>query len=159
MEKDAKPNLLPQWFPEILPFFLFKNFHGWAESLEVVLGHESTFSPDCQLFWLKHLSCLLTLASRLLAFERWAAEAELGSTQTESKGCPLGQERWRLQDGPASTSPDGLNSLDLSFLTGKWCQLHRVLSGLNKMTVPSPYLMNAQWKLSPFPFYGPTSIP
>ena len=42
-----------------LPFFSFKNCHGWAESLELVSGHESIFCPDCWLYWLKHLSFLL----------------------------------------------------------------------------------------------------
>lgn len=51
------------------------------------------------------------------------------------------------------------NSMDLRLSARKWCQLHRVLSRSNKMTVLSPHLKNAQWKLSPNPFHGPTSIP
>ena len=58
------------------PLFPFKNCHGWAESSELVSGHESTFSSDCWLFWLKHLSFLLTLAFWLLAVECQAAETE-----------------------------------------------------------------------------------
>ena len=34
------------------------------------------FSPDCQLFWLNHLSFLLALALGLLAFEQQTAEPE-----------------------------------------------------------------------------------
>ena len=52
---DSSPSMFP-----------FKNCHGWAESLVLVSGHESTISPDCWLFWLKHLSFLLTLASRII---------------------------------------------------------------------------------------------
>ena len=33
----------------LFPLSPFKNCHGWAESLERVLGHESTFSLDCWL--------------------------------------------------------------------------------------------------------------
>lgn len=60
-------------------FFSFKNWHSWAESLELVLGHEFTFSPDCQLFWLERFSFLLTFASQIIAF--WAVQAaESGNT-------------------------------------------------------------------------------
>ena len=74
-----------RFFPSFYPF---KNYNGWAESLDLVLGHESTFSPDCQLFWVKHLSFLLTHTSRLLAFE-WRA-AELEFRWSSSPGSPQG---------------------------------------------------------------------
>lgn len=45
------------------PIFSFKNFQGQAKPLLLVSEHESTFSTDCQLFWLKHISFLLMLAS------------------------------------------------------------------------------------------------
>ena len=57
-----------------LPFFSFKNCHGWAESLELVSGHESTFSPDCWLFRLKWLSFLLHLPLELLVYKHRAAK-------------------------------------------------------------------------------------
>ena len=63
MENDAEPDLLPRWFTEILPplaIFSFKNCRGWAESLELVSGHESIFCPDCWLYWIKHLPFLLS---------------------------------------------------------------------------------------------------
>ena len=40
---------LCQWLAEITSPFPFKTFHGQAESSELVLGHESTFSLDCLL--------------------------------------------------------------------------------------------------------------
>lgn len=68
------------------PLFSFKNPHGSAESLELVSGHESTFSI-CQLFWSKHLSFLLTL--ELLVYD----QPNLGSVtgwESESWGrCSL----------------------------------------------------------------------
>ena len=36
--------------------------------LQLVLGHKSTFSSDCQLFWLNHISFILKLSSQLLTF-------------------------------------------------------------------------------------------
>ena len=35
-----------QWLPEITSLFSFKNFHGWAESSELDLGHISAFFSD-----------------------------------------------------------------------------------------------------------------
>ena len=58
----------------------FKNCPGRAESLELVLGHHSIFSPDCWLLWIMHFSFLLTLSSWLLAFESQAAEHKFGNT-------------------------------------------------------------------------------
>ena len=64
-------------------FFPFKNCQGWAESLKFILGCESTFYPNDQLFWLSdHLLFLLALASRLLVFERQAAKPEFGDVES-----------------------------------------------------------------------------
>ena len=68
--KDEEPNLLIPRFNEIpqhppLHLFPFKNNPVWAESLELVFRHESTFSPDSWLFWIKQLYLLLTLASQI----------------------------------------------------------------------------------------------
>ena len=48
-------------------FFLFKNWHSWAEP---VLGHESTFYPDCQLFFLKQPSTNTCLSYWLLSSKK-----------------------------------------------------------------------------------------
>ena len=61
-------------------FFPWKIFIA-DQSLELVSGHKSAFSPDCQLFWIKHLSLLQTLAPQLLAFEWGATEPELGTKE------------------------------------------------------------------------------
>ena len=37
---------LNKWLPPP-NYFPFKNFHDWAESSELILGHESSFSPGC----------------------------------------------------------------------------------------------------------------
>ena len=72
MENNADPKLLPGWFIELLHphlIFPFKNCHSWAKPLELVLGHhESIFSPDSWLFWVKHLFFLLTLSSWIIGF-------------------------------------------------------------------------------------------
>ena len=61
-----------------LPTSIFpsENCHGWAESLELVSWHKSNFSPGCQIFWLPHLSFLLTLASQITGL--WVAAAKPG---------------------------------------------------------------------------------
>lgn len=91
MEEKAEPNHLLWWFTEILPssIFLFNNFYGWVASSELVSGHENTFSQDCWLFWLKYLSFLLTLSSRIDGFwpanrqtwvwQQWSAHADTSS--------------------------------------------------------------------------------
>ena len=63
------PASVIHWYssPSIFPF---KNCEGWAESFELTFVHESTILPDCQLFWLMHLSFLLTLASWIIGI--WA---------------------------------------------------------------------------------------
>ena len=43
----------------------FKLCHSWADSTELASEQESIFSPDCQLFWLKHFSFLELLAYEL----------------------------------------------------------------------------------------------
>ena len=74
MKKDAEANPCLNESLRFFPFnFPFKKCHGWSESLELVSGHESTFSPDCQLFRLKHLSFLLTLFSRIIGL--WTASS------------------------------------------------------------------------------------
>ena len=72
------------------PFSLspFKNCHEWAESSALVSGHESTFFPDCQLFWLKHLSFLST-PLELLALERQAVEHEFGNMVNNANSLSL----------------------------------------------------------------------
>ena len=40
---------LSQWLTETTSPFPFKNFHGQAESLELVLGHGPAFFLDCPL--------------------------------------------------------------------------------------------------------------
>ena len=68
------PALMIHW--DSFPFSRLKTVYGWAESLELISGLESSFSPDFWLFWLKQLSFLPTLASQVLAFELWAAKPE-----------------------------------------------------------------------------------
>ena len=76
---------------KFFPPFPFKNCHGRAESLEFILRCESAFSPDCQLFWLKLLSFLPTLASQSLAFEHRAAEPQFSNnTLSISAWNPVG---------------------------------------------------------------------
>ena len=74
-----EPKTLPQWITELLPFhhffFSFEDCHGWAESLELISGNEFTISPSCRLFWLKHLSFLLTLAPWIIGF--WVASGQI----------------------------------------------------------------------------------
>ena len=74
--RTQPPASMIHWdsFPNSI--FPFENCHGWAESSELVSGHESTISPDCRILWLKHLSFLLTLASWIIGF--WAQAAEPG---------------------------------------------------------------------------------
>lgn len=56
---DSAPHLI----------FPFKNCHGWAKLLELVLEHpESIFSPDSWLFWVKHLFFLLTFSFWIIGF-------------------------------------------------------------------------------------------
>ena len=76
VEKDAENKLLSWWCIDTFSFFFFsfKTCHHWIESLELILGHESTFSPDSWLFWLKHLSFLLTFAP--FTFNQWVADLE-----------------------------------------------------------------------------------
>lgn len=63
----------------IVSLYHFKNCHGWAESLKLVLGHESAFFPECKLFWLKQLSFQPALAYQVLAFEWPAATLYFGN--------------------------------------------------------------------------------
>ena len=53
-----------RYFPPVFPF---KNWYGWVESSQLVSVHKSTFSPDCRLLWLKHLSFHWHLPLELLA--------------------------------------------------------------------------------------------
>lgn len=76
------PTLLPRWFTR----------HGWTESWELVSGHESTFPPYCQLFWLKHLS--LSTDTYLLNYWLWgsvqcAAKPELSNSRPGLVVCCL----------------------------------------------------------------------
>lgn len=71
---------MSHWDSPQSPLFSFRNCLIWAESWELFLARKSTFSPDCWLCWLKQLSFLLTLISRLLAFELHAGEPEVGNT-------------------------------------------------------------------------------
>ena len=59
-------------FPHIFPS---KNCHDWAESSELDSGQESTFSPDCGLFWIKHLSFIVAPASQIIGF--WMASSQI----------------------------------------------------------------------------------
>ena len=87
MENNADPKLLPGWFTEILHpdlIFPFKNCHGWTKPLELVLGHhESIFSPDSWLFWVKHLFFLWHFPFELLAFGHWAVKPEFSDNFNE----------------------------------------------------------------------------
>ena len=66
------PALIINW--DRFPLFPFKNCHGWTESLEPGPAYKSTFSPDCWLFWKKHLSSLWNLLLHLLAVEGQAVK-------------------------------------------------------------------------------------
>ena len=57
-----------------LPYFPLR-----AESSELVSGHKSTFSPDCQLLWLKHFFFLLTLVSWMSGFWAQIAKPRFGN--------------------------------------------------------------------------------
>ena len=68
------PASLTHWDSVPPSIFPLKTYHDCTKSLEFISGHESTFSPDCWLFWLKHLSFLFTLASWLLSQEQLRPE-------------------------------------------------------------------------------------
>lgn len=76
--RPQPPGLMIHWDSSPSPF-PFKSCLDWAESLELVSGHESIFSPEVQHFWLQRPSFLLTLDSQLLASEQWAAKCEFGN--------------------------------------------------------------------------------
>ena len=69
-----------QWSIVIACCFSLKNCHGWERYSELVSGQESTFSPDCWIFWTKYLSSLPTLVLWLLAFEQGTAGLEFDNT-------------------------------------------------------------------------------
>ena len=58
--RPQPPGLMIHWDSSASPF-PFKSCRDWAETLELVLGHESIFSPEVQHFWLQRPSFLLTL--------------------------------------------------------------------------------------------------
>ena len=66
------PALIINW--DCFPLFPFKNCHGWTQSSEPGPAYKSTFSPDCWLFWIKHLSSLWNLLLHLLAVEGQAVK-------------------------------------------------------------------------------------
>lgn len=110
---DEDADLLPQGLTDIISPFPFENFHGQAESLELVFGDtESTFSPDCWLSDKKQcFPFLLTLASRVLVFEQRAAGSEFVTAwrwSEETKGHPRGLcacTEEQLNKDPRSASP------------------------------------------------------
>ena len=82
---------LSQWLTEITSLFPFKNFHGWAESLEVVSGgHWVHHLPRLPGFWLKatFLSTNICL-SWVLIFKQQAARPEFGNTSPISTDIQL----------------------------------------------------------------------
>ena len=88
--------------------FPFKNRYGWAESLELVSEHDSTFSPDCWLFWIKRLSFLLTLAPQF-------GEGNGTPLQYSCLENPMdGGAWWAAVDGVAK-SRTGLNDFTFTF--------------------------------------------
>ena len=68
METNAESNLLPQLFTKIRFLFFTLKIAMAERILQLVLGHKSTFSSDCQLFWLNHISFILKHSSQLLTF-------------------------------------------------------------------------------------------
>ena len=64
--RTPPPALKSHWDSSFFPL----KSHGWAESSELVWGHESTFYPDGWFFWLKQLYLLLTHTSQIIGF--WA---------------------------------------------------------------------------------------
>ena len=67
--RTQPPAWMIHWDSYLLsPHLPFKHCHGWVESLELVSRLESTSYSVCWLFWWKHLSFLLTLASWITGF-------------------------------------------------------------------------------------------
>ena len=108
-------------------YFSFKNSQDWAESLELVSGHEFTFSQDWQLFWLKRISSLPTLP---LATKPAAAAAAAAAKSLRS--CPT------LCD-PIDGSPPGSPVCGiLQARTLEWVAISFSNAGKWKVKVKSP---------------------
>lgn len=162
--QGCTPNLLPRWVTVILPSPTFslletvsseQNLGSWSRHTSPPSPQVAGFADwsNFPFYWLSPLnywllSCVLMNLSWVTL--RMKADVLWG---TGSEGSRAGL------DPQAQLAY--LNSMDLRLSARKWCQLHRVLSRSNKMTVLSPHLMNAQCSESylPTPFMALPSSP